>query len=140
MNIKRLVASSGIALALTGSMLTFAAPANAVIGCEDFHACLYYNSDYQGAMYKQEYDTPDYAGRYFEASLAGSNGAGVVVKNNAASVDNWDRLSRIRIYYNSNYNGSYAYQTIAANGKANLNSTMKNNNASGKFIDYGGGK
>ncbi|WP_411111474.1 peptidase inhibitor family I36 protein [Streptomyces sp. c-19] len=139
MNIKRLVTTSAVALAVAGSTLTFAAPANAVIGCEDFHACLYYNSDYQGAMYKQEVDTPDYAGRYFSASLAGSNGAGVVVKNNAASVDNWDRLSRIRIYYNSNYNGSYAYQTIAANGKANLNATMKNNNASGKFIDYGTG-
>ncbi|MEV4425286.1 peptidase inhibitor family I36 protein [Streptomyces sp. R-07] len=139
MNVKRLIAATGVALAVAGSTLTFAAPANAVIGCADFHACLYYNSDYKGAMYKQEYDTPDYAGRYFEASLAGSNGAGVEVKNNAASVDNWDRLSRIRIYYNSNYNGNYAYQTIAADGKANLNSTMKNNNASGKFIDYGTG-
>ncbi|GAA2993488.1 peptidase inhibitor family I36 protein [Streptomyces fulvorobeus] len=137
MHLKRLAASAGIALTVAGSTLAFATPANAIISCSDFHVCLHYNSDYQGALFDQLYDTPDYAGRYFEASINGSAGAGQQVKNNAASVDNWDRLSRVRIYYNSNYDGSYAYQTIAKNGKANLNATMKNNNASGKFIDYG---
>lgn len=140
MRIKRYVASGGAILAFAGSALAFtAAPANAITSCSDFHVCLHYNSDYKGAIYDQLVDTPDYAGRYFEASITGSNGAGVVVKNNAASVDNWDRLSRVRIYYNANYNGNYAYQTIPKYGKANLNETMKNNNASGKFIDYGTG-
>ncbi|MFH8755973.1 peptidase inhibitor family I36 protein [Streptomyces atroolivaceus] len=137
MNIKRLAVAGSLALAVTGSALVFAAPASAIISCSDYHACLHYNSDYKGALYDQLYDTPDYTGRTFEASLGGSNGAGQQVKNNAASVDNWDQVSRVRIYYNSNYDGSYAYQTIAKYGKANLNATMKNNNASGKFIDYG---
>lgn len=58
-------------------------------------------------------------------------GAGVAVKNNTASVDNWDFDWGIRQYFNSNYGG--ASQGIPAGGAANLNGDLKNDNASGKF-------
>ena len=58
------------------------------------------------------------------------NGKGLCVKNNAASV--WNRSSKtVRVYFNSGYGGTY--QSFAAGAKANLNATLKNNNASHKF-------
>jgi hypothetical protein len=68
---------------------------------------------------------------------AGS-GKGKCIKNNAASV--WNRTSKsVTVYYNSGYSGSS--QTIKAGAKANLNSKLKNNDAShhiGKASPGGG--
>jgi len=60
------------------------------------------------------------------------NGAGQAVKNNAASAENNSSTYDYTIYYNSNYQG--ASQTIGdlawENDIVNLDSTLKNNNAS----------
>jgi len=65
---------------------------------------------------------------------AGLAGAGQCVKNNAASVKNLTAKS-VTIYYNSGYGG--ASQTVPAGGKANLNTTLKNNNASHRSTPNG---
>ncbi|MFI7388684.1 hypothetical protein [Streptomyces sp. NPDC049813] len=136
MRLKHLATTGAVALATTAGCLVLASPANAAVSCSVDYACLHYNSNNAGALYKQYYAIPDYAGLKFSASTStnGGNGAGQAVKNNAASVDNWDFDLGIRIYYNSNYNASFASQAIAKGGFANLNSTMKNNNASGDWF------
>ncbi|MGW5125737.1 hypothetical protein ACWEQ7_17080 [Streptomyces sp. NPDC004069] len=132
MRIRNLAIAGTLALAGIGTGLATAGTASAAGDfCSSGNACLHYNSDYKGAFYKQYAAISNYANYYFSASYAGSNGAGLSVKNNTASVDNWDFNYGIRLYYNSNYAG--AYQSIGAGGQANLNSTLKNNNACGKF-------
>ncbi|MFJ6466182.1 hypothetical protein ACIQM0_35030 [Streptomyces sp. NPDC091387] len=135
MRLKHLAAVGAVALATTAGSLFLASPANAAVSCSVDYACLHYNSNNEGALYKQYYGILDYAGLTFSASTStnGGNGAGQAVKNNAASVDNWDFDLGIRIYYNSNYDYSFASQRIDKGGFANLNSTMKNNNASGDW-------
>lgn len=132
MRVRTLVTAGGLALAGFGVALGTTGTASAAETCTTGYACLYYNSNYQGAFFRQYFDIPNYASYYFSASAAGSAGAGIAVKNNTASVDNWDFNFGIREYYNSNYGG--AYQSIPAGGAANLNATLKNDNASGKFF------
>ncbi|MCL7427142.1 MULTISPECIES: hypothetical protein [unclassified Streptomyces] len=67
-------------------------------------------------------------------------GTGQAVKNNAASVENCGPYDAYRIYYNSGYQGSSQYfahtngSQYCAGGKiVDLNSTLKNNNASQHF-------
>lgn len=91
-------------------------------------ACLYFNSFLAGAR-----DADPYANNYgttytFKSWSFGTNGAGVYVKNNAASVDNYASCYDVHIWFNSNQAG--AMQTIGKNNWANLNSTLKNENAS----------
>ncbi|MGY0487265.1 hypothetical protein [Streptomyces sp. WG-D5] len=131
MRVRRLVVAGAVTLAGIGTALSTAGTANAAETCTSGYACLYYNSNYSGAFYRQYFDISNYAGYYFSASAAGSAGAGQPVKNNTASVDNWDFYNGIRIYYNSGFTG--ASQSIGAGGQANLNTTLKNENASGKF-------
>ncbi|MBD0841162.1 hypothetical protein [Streptomyces sp. TRM68416] len=81
-----------------------------------------------------QYDkVSDYQGRYFSSGRNGSSGAGVEVKNHAAAVDSWI-YDKFRVYYNSKYNCEIACQTIAPRATANLNSSVKNNNASGQNV------
>ncbi|MFI9307188.1 peptidase inhibitor family I36 protein [Streptomyces triculaminicus] len=101
-----------------------------VVSCELKYACLYYNSNLNGAMFKHRYNVSDYAGWRFEASSRGSAGAGEYVKNHAASVDNWDPDNGIRIYTNSNYQGNW--DGFPPFDSHNLD-VAKNNNASGKW-------
>ncbi|MFB7573774.1 peptidase inhibitor family I36 protein [Streptomyces sp. NPDC093064] len=132
MRIRNLAIAGTLALAGLGTGLATAGTASAAgEPCTSGYACLYYNSDYKGAFYRQYFNIPNYASYYFSASAAGSNGAGIAVKNNTASVDNWDFYNGIRLYFNSSYLG--ASQSIGAGGAANLNTTLKNDNASGKF-------
>ncbi|MFE6775475.1 peptidase inhibitor family I36 protein [Streptomyces sp. NPDC057702] len=132
---RRLLALVIAGMAAVGSALA-AAPASAAPqpitsgSCEDKYVCLYYNSDLKGAMFKHRYNIPNYAGYVFTASDAGSAGAGQPVKNNAASVTNWDRGNGIRIYVNSNYDGKW--DGVPAWTSRNLDVT-KNNNASGRW-------
>ncbi|WP_186785825.1 peptidase inhibitor family I36 protein [Streptomyces misionensis] len=123
-------AGSGLALSTTASA---ASAGTAAASCSTGYACLYYHPGYTGAVYKQYYDDSNYGNNYFVTSTAsrGSEGAGQVVRNNAGSVDNWDCNNSITIYYSPDYQG--AHQTISACGEANLNSTLHNNNASGRF-------
>ncbi len=59
------------------------------------------------------------------------------MKNDAASA--WNRTSDpVAVYYNSDYGG--ARQGIAAGAKVNLNSDLKNENASHRFNDTSTGK
>ncbi|MFD5013777.1 hypothetical protein [Streptomyces chartreusis] len=92
--------------------------------------CLYYNSNLENAYFPQAKPIPNYAGYNFMVSDRGPLGAGQPVKNNAASIYNSTR-HRFFIFYNSNYSCAVACQTIQPLSGTNLNSTMKNQNASG---------
>ncbi|MEV5374854.1 hypothetical protein B7P34_10680 [Streptosporangium nondiastaticum] len=138
MRFKRLAVAGAIAIATAGSGLLATTPASASAeqfaeSCSTGYACLFYHPDYTGAIYKQWDDDPNYGNNHFvtSSSTRGSSGSGLVVRNNAASVDNWDFNNAITIYYSPNYQG--VHQRIAAGGAANLNSSLRNDNASGKF-------
>jgi hypothetical protein len=125
-------ATAGIALSigLTAVPSAFAAEGDGNCVTNDAGAggdlCLYYNSNLAGARFNDPY-TDNYAGWVFKAWSGGDAGAGQDVKNNAASVHNYSTVTG-DIYYNSNQQG--AVQKIAGNSSANLNSTLKNENAS----------
>lgn len=122
----------GLAAAPVASAAPAAAPAR---DCSSGFACLYYNSSSNGygAVFATAANISDYNIWYFSAGKNGSSGAGVVVKNNAAYVDNRSDQT-YRVYYNSGYSCAVACQDIPAEGGANLNASLKNNNASGKFL------
>ncbi|TDV56467.1 peptidase inhibitor family I36 protein [Actinophytocola oryzae] len=93
------------------------------------YLCFYFNSNYAGARADYLYSDGNLDNERFNKGGSGANGYNVVVKNNAASVvNNWSYSATV--YYNSGCNGSVASQTIGAYGKANLNASMKNENAS----------
>jgi hypothetical protein len=118
-----------------------AATANAATArngsCEAGEFCLYYNSDHAGSVSDFTTSVPDYGDEQpscYDFKGAG-NGKGLCVKNEAASV--WNRTSGpVTVYFNSGYAGPR--QTIAAGGKVNLNSELKNENAAHKLGDGGG--
>ncbi|WP_230396292.1 hypothetical protein [Streptomyces blattellae] len=137
MRIRKLIAATAVAGgALTAGLVT-ASPASAAINydCATGEVCLYYNSSSYGygAVYVQYDRIPNYQGYFFSQGRNGSSGAGVEVKNHAAAVDSWIG-STFRVYYNSNYNCSVACQDIPAYATRDLNSSVKNNNASGRNI------
>jgi cell wall-associated NlpC family hydrolase len=101
--------------------------------CETGEFCYYYNSGNTGSIS----DFTESAGSYGDAQpvcydyKGAGAGQGECIKNNAASV--WNRSSKtVRVYFNSNYGGSY--QDVAAGFKGQLNSTLYNNNASHQFV------
>ncbi|OLO52389.1 hypothetical protein BKH30_06780 [Actinomyces oris] len=104
--------------------------------CDSGEVCFYYNSNQQGSVS----DFTDSVGSYGNSQpscydFKGSgNGKGKCLKNEAASVTN--RTGKpVTVYYNSNYQG--AIQTIPAGASVNLNSTLKNQNASHRIGDGG---
>ncbi|MFF3450857.1 peptidase inhibitor family I36 protein [Streptomyces sp. NPDC002667] len=127
---KRLVVSGlAGAVALTiGSMGTASAS-----DCTEGAACIYYNSNLGGAFANDNGDNIDDYGTW-KFYYSSGTGAGYLqyVKNNAASIDSGNDAGGYRVYYNSNYAG--VYQTIGGNSWANLNSQLKNNNASGRHL------
>ncbi|GAB3350538.1 peptidase inhibitor family I36 protein [Micromonospora halotolerans] len=132
MNIRKNLAVVGAALAMTTSILTVASPAQAASRdgvCDSGEFCYFYNSNYAGSISDFTGSIEDYGTTQpscYEFKGAGA-GQGLCVKNNAASV--WNRTSKtVVVYYNSNFAG--ASQSFAAGAKANLNATLKNNNAS----------
>lgn len=103
--------------------------------CTAGWVCLYYNSSAYGwgpSSPPPRRSRTTRTGSSTRARTAAA-GAGLSVKNHAAAVDSWGN-STFRIYYNRNYNCSVACQDIPAQGSADLNSSLKNNNASGKFL------
>jgi hypothetical protein len=139
---------------MVSKKLTFVALAGALIGvflgtapasaatdrngvCEQGEFCLYFNSDQQGSLSDFATSISDYGDSQpscYDFKSAG-NGKGLCVKNNAAAV--WNRTSKpVTVYYNSGYAGTS--QTIAAGAKANLQATLKNENASHQIGDGGG--
>ncbi len=136
-NIRNMITVAGTALALavpliaTTSAPAFAASRDGVCSSGEF--CYYYNSDEAGSVSDFTGSLSNYGDTQpdcYEFKGSGA-GQGICVKNNAASV--WNRSSQtVRVYYNSGYAGSY--QDFAPGAKGNLNSTLKNNDASHKFL------
>ncbi|MFC4908505.1 peptidase inhibitor family I36 protein [Actinomadura gamaensis] len=118
--------------AVGGSVLATAAPAMAAGRngvCDNGEFCLYYNSGQKGSVSDFTSSVADYGAKQpscFDFKGPGA-GKGKCVKNSAASV--WNRTGKtVRVYFNSNYGGKY--QDFKAGTKGNLNSGLKNQNAS----------
>jgi peptidoglycan hydrolase-like amidase len=133
--IARLAATTA-AMALGGTVLlpmTAASAAGRDGTCDSGEFCYYFNSDNQGSVSDFTGSVADYGTSQpscYDFKGAG-NGKGQCVKNAAASV--WNRSTKtVRVHYNSNYGGSY--QDFKAGAKGNLNSTLKNQNASHQFL------
>ncbi|QLE72871.1 hypothetical protein FGW37_15885 [Streptomyces rectiverticillatus] len=138
MRFKRLAVAGAIAVATAGSGLLATSPASAATdsftqSCSTGYACLFYYQNYTGAIHKQAHNDANYRGNTFvsSSSTRGSEGSNATVRNNAASVDNWDFNSAFTVYSLPNYQG--AHQRIAPGGAANLNDQLRNNNESGRF-------
>ncbi|WP_217920141.1 peptidase inhibitor family I36 protein [Actinomadura sp. BRA 177] len=133
--VARLTAATA-AMALGGAVLLPASPASAASRngvCESGEFCYYYNSNNAGSVSDFTGSIADYGTTQpscYDFKGTG-NGKGKCIKNEAASV--WNRSSKtVRVYYNSNYGGTY--QDFKAGAKGNLNSSLKNQNASHKFL------
>ncbi|MEU9509979.1 CHAP domain-containing protein [Micromonospora sp. NPDC048170] len=125
-------------LGATLGVLAVTAPAQAAArdgNCDAGEFCYYYNSNHAGSISDHSGSLANYGSTQpdcYEFKGAG-DGQGLCVKNNAAAA--WNRTSgTVRVYYNSGYDGSYAYQDFAPGAKTNLNATLKNNNASHQLI------
>ena len=121
---------------LVGGAAALAAPAAAAGrdgSCTGGEFCYYFNSGEKGSVSDFTDSLDDYGTTEptcYDFKGAG-NGKGVCVKNNAASV--WNRSSRtVRVWFNSNFAG--AHQDFGPGAKGNLNSTLKNQNASHEFL------
>ncbi|GIF08403.1 peptidase inhibitor family I36 protein [Actinoplanes siamensis] len=141
MNLRKSLAVAGAALAVATSVVSFSSPASAASrdgACDSGEFCYYYNSNEEGSISDftdslEDYGTTQPSCYEFKGE---GNGQGVCVKNNAASV--WNRTAKtVRVYYNSDFGGSY--QDFAAGAKGNLNATLKNNNASHEVGPGSGG-
>jgi surface antigen len=139
--LQRILTAAAATLALAAPILVFAQPASAASRdgvCDSGEFCYYYNSgevgaasDFTGSI--SDYGTTEPDCYDFKGTAAGH---GTCVKNNAASV--WNRSTKtVRVYFNTGYTGSY--QDFAAGAKGNLNSTLKNNDASHQFLTSTGG-
>ncbi|MFI0485318.1 SpoIID/LytB domain-containing protein [Actinomadura sp. 9N215] len=134
------LAVTTVAMVLGGALLAPSSPASAAAApesrngeCETGEFCYYFNSDNQGSVSDFDGSVADYGTEQpscYDFKGAG-NGQGVCVKNNAASV--WNRSDKtVQVYFNSNYGGNS--QAFEAGAKGNLNSTLKNQNASHQFV------
>ncbi|MGK4580519.1 hypothetical protein [Kitasatospora sp. HPMI-4] len=138
MRIRKLIAAAAVAGAIATTGLATATSASALtFDCTTGQVCLYYNSEAYGygAYYAQNSDIDNYGdnGLAFSAGHNGGNGAGIAVKNHAASVDShWG--GEFVIYFNSGYDCSVSCQTFGPYQAADLIPSMKNNNASGRFF------
>ncbi|MBT2207771.1 MULTISPECIES: SpoIID/LytB domain-containing protein [Actinomadura] len=130
-----LVAAAAMALGGTVSIPGASASAAGRDGvCDDGEFCYYFNSDNQGSVSDFTGSVADYGTTQptcYDFKGPGA-GQGQCVKNAAASV--WNRTGKIvRVYYNSDYDGNS--QDFAAGAKGNLNSALKNQNASHQLFD-----
>ncbi|WP_157420492.1 SpoIID/LytB domain-containing protein [Actinomadura kijaniata] len=131
----RLTAAAA-AVALAGTALAMASPVSAAGRngvCESGEFCYYFNSDNKGSVSDFTGSVADYGAKQpscFDFKGAGA-GKGNCVKNAAASV--WNRSGKtVRVYFNSGYGGRY--QDFKAGAKGNLNSGLKNQNASHQLL------
>jgi hypothetical protein len=131
-------AYGGIIAAILGASIVAAPlPAQAAARdgvCESGEFCYYYNSNQQGSVSDFTSSLSNYGSASAPSTCyvfkGAGNGQGLCIRNNAASV--WNRTSgSVTVYYGTGYTG--ASQTIPSGGKVNLNSTLKNDNASHKF-------
>ncbi|GAA4235285.1 hypothetical protein GCM10022254_42230 [Actinomadura meridiana] len=131
----KVLTATTAALAICGTVSIVASPASAASRngkCESGEFCYYFNSGNKGSISDFTGSVGDYGTTQpscYDFKGAG-NGKGKCVKNNAASV--WNKSSKtVRVYFNSNYGGKY--QDFKAGAKGNLNSSLKNQNASHEF-------
>jgi hypothetical protein len=138
---KRTVGAAAVALALVMPLVAFAEPANAADRdgvCQSGEFCYYYNSNEAGSVSDftgsvSDYGTTEPTCYDFKGPGAGQ---GTCIKNNAASV--WNRSSvTVRVYYNTGFAG--ATEDFAPGAKGNLDATLKNENASHKFLSSSSG-
>ncbi|MFC0438167.1 peptidase inhibitor family I36 protein [Kutzneria buriramensis] len=104
MSVSKKLVGAAIAAAAGVALL---APATAFAGTNDNTClsgdnCLYFNSNYQGAVAGFEFAVYDFAGYNFRGP---GNGAGQPVKNNAASDYNNDPNCTVWVWYNHGYQG-----------------------------------
>ncbi|MEW9527431.1 SpoIID/LytB domain-containing protein [Microbispora sp. NPDC049125] len=130
------LAAAAAAMTLGGTALATASPASAASRngvCESGEFCYYFNSNNQGSVSDFAGSVADYGTKQpscFDFKGPGA-GKGKCVKNAAASV--WNRSSKtVRVYFNSNYGGSY--QDFKAGAKGNLTAGLKNQNASHQLL------
>lgn len=132
---RKFAAAAAAVLAVGAATVVAAAPARAAERngvCDSGEFCYYYNSDNAGSVSDFTGSLANYGSSTPSCYVfkGPGNGRGLCVKNNAASV--WNRSAKtVRVYYNSSYAG--AYQDFASGAKGNLNSTLKNNDASHLF-------
>ncbi len=128
------IAMTTAAMAAPGLLQPTSAQAAARDGnCESGEFCYYYNSDFAGSVSDFTSSVADYGATQpgcYEFKGAGA-GQYQCIKNNAASA--WNRSGQtVRVYYNSNFGGTY--QDFAPGARLNLVAALKNNNASHQFI------
>jgi len=103
--------------------------------------CFYYNSNGQGATGGFGSSIEDLIGNYYycglgvaecldEYAFTDGSGNGDAIKNNAASVTDGFYDSSQYVYYNSDYQGPDQAITPNDGNPTNLNSTLKNEDAS----------
>jgi hypothetical protein len=120
MRIRSALVAAGVAAA---GLVGLAAPANASTNtCDPSHFCLFYNSNIQNAYYPFWDKVANFDGYYFQGAGAG---AGLPVKNNAASAQNLQTGLVARVYYNSNYSG--VYDNVQPTSWRNLSNTYNEN-------------
>ncbi|MFC5835874.1 peptidase inhibitor family I36 protein [Nonomuraea insulae] len=131
----RILSAATAAMALGGTALATAAPASAADRdgiCQTGEFCYYFNSNNQGSVSDFTGSVADYSTTQptcYDFKSTGA-GKGKCIKNSAASA--WNNSTKtVRVYFNSGYTGTY--QDFAPGAKANLNSTLKNQNASHQF-------
>ncbi|MEV5573566.1 peptidase inhibitor family I36 protein [Spirillospora sp. NPDC052269] len=132
----KVLTTATAAAAIGGAVVATTASAADAAGrngkCETGEFCLYYNSNQKGSVSDFTKSVADYGAKQpgcYEFKSAGA-GKGKCVKNSTASV--WNRTSKtVRVYFNSNFGGRY--QDFKAGAKGNLNSSLKNQNASHEF-------
>ncbi|GAA2729882.1 peptidase inhibitor family I36 protein [Actinocorallia aurantiaca] len=133
--LNKILVATTAAAALGGTVLATASPAAAATRngvCETGEFCYYFNSNNKGSVSDFTKSVADYATKQpscYDFKGAGA-GKGKCIKNEAASV--WNRSKKtVRVYFNSGYSGKY--QDFKAGAKGNLNSSLKNQNASHQF-------
>ncbi|WP_026412330.1 peptidase inhibitor family I36 protein [Actinomadura oligospora] len=133
---KKVLTAATAAAALGGAVVATASPAMAAGRngvCDPGEFCLYFNSNQGGSVSDFTGSVADYGAKQpscYDFKGPG-NGKGVCVKNNAASV--WNRSGQtVRVYFNSRYGGHS--QDFGSGARGNLDSTLKNENASHQFL------
>ncbi|MFI0421033.1 peptidase inhibitor family I36 protein [Spongiactinospora sp. 9N601] len=131
----KVLAAAVTTMALGVPMAITAAPASAAGRdgvCQSGEFCYYFNSNNKGSVSDFTGSVGDYATKQpscYDFKGPG-NGKGKCIKNSAASA--WNRSNKtVRVYFNSNYGGTY--QDFKPGAKANLIPALKNQNASHEF-------
>ncbi|WP_406199913.1 hypothetical protein OH807_18165 [Kitasatospora sp. NBC_01560] len=135
MNIKRIATVAAAVTTGLGLAVATAPAASATTGsCSYTNACLFYNSSGHGlgAQFAHAGPVNNYAGSYFSAGPYGSNGAGLEVKNHAASVANGDPHWQITIWERSGDTPWGNHESIRPYGFRDL-TVVQNDNAAGTW-------